>query len=933
MIITGCTDAGRSATPAALSGTNPEPQLTINLTPPATSTPPLQKTPTAATTTVGTNSRTPTPSREKQPTPEPTAPRPAQTTSEELYALTAPAIPAVRSSTTKGSGIVIEGNYVLTNMHVVWPDRTVELTFPDGIRLDNVRVAGVEPMADLALLGPVEFDGEPIQFHNADEPPVGARVYLIGYPGEVEKSPQPTIVDGVISRTRQWPAPGLTYLQTDAATTGGQSGGALLDAEGHLLGISGFKFTNANFALALSSSNIVPIVEKLKRGEPGSILGNRNIPEYGGEPDAKIALANRWGTELFTFEQRSGTTVRLQPNCDGEGSLRILDTFEEIHQADASEQQVEITLSRSGLHFLELQAASDQPLTCSLVSNIHLQRLDDQDDSRILKPGDRVAGSLDHYFDTDWYILELNEVAKVRITADSLHVDTVVHLHCTTCGAGQYAADDNSGGGLFQHNSQVVYLSPQKGRYFIVVSQAGKTEGGYHLSVERARFRDTPTKVETLQAATQNPDIERTIDDSYECLKAEGEVRDFFLAKMEEALVEEGMTEEGARTTALAWLENKELILTMFRSAFEDQSWKPGGWLYEQCIEDRARVVDTPSSASPGGTLPVSASSEDSQDSARVGRIVHYPEKTTIKNHHAGVTVNDAIISATFGNPYGAQSGRWDYGFYIRNDRGTNRGTFMYLAVTSEGNWQLKWRDRATKTTETIHQSTVDNLNTGPGEENTLWVAAIGNRGAFFINDEFVSMLDLSASNRAGDVAVITGVYSGHEQAGAATPYRAFRILSLERTHGMKGQYVDPVTTPGSSHQTEVVAQDLIAEARFATDPNSRWHRAFALSGKSEDALHTAGVDHRKMWFHRICDQDGCETRAEGPLPHDIGDEIYLLLFSFRAKGLLFVDDQFVAHLKLSDQPDERELSLAVGTYDDDAARVQMLNFNVWTTD
>ncbi len=865
--------------------------------------------------------------REPQPTPEPTVGPTLETSAAELYALTAPSIAWVSSTRSQGSAVVIEGNYLLTNLHVVWPDRAVTLVFPDRQRLDHVPVIATDPMSDLALLGPIEFDGETLAFRDPTDLAVGSRLFLVGYPGEVETFPVPTIVDGVLSRTRHWLAPGLTFLQTDAATAGGQSGGALIDSEGRLLGISGFKFTEANYALVLSSGNIAPIVAKLKRGEPASILGKRDLPEYGGEFDAKIALASRWRTERFAFETTGGKPVRFNPNCDGEGKLRILNARDETHEADAGVTQLEATLSQGGVHFLEFQATSDRPLTCDLMSTIRLQPLDDPDDGRILEPGDAIAGSLDYFFDTDWYILELDEGIKVRVTADSLNVDTVVHVHCTACGAGHYAVDDDSGGGLFGNNSQVVYLSPQKGRYFVTVSQKTKSQGGYYLSVTKAPPSATLTEIKTLQVGPESPDIDQMLENAYQCLAGANEFREAFLATLEQGLVDQGMTEEGARATALSWLENKELMLAMFRSAAEKEEWDLQNEWYQHCVERQV-----PAEPLPGSALPTTASGGVHTSPPKAGRIQHNPNKDTIKSHHAGVTVKDAIISATFKNPYSAQSGQWDYGFYIRDDRRTNRGTFMYLAVTSEGNWHLKWRDRATKATQTIQQGTVDNLHTGLGEENTLWVAAIGNRGVFFFNNEFVSMLELSASNRAGDAAVITGVFSGNEQIGRTTRYREFRVLPLERTHGTKSEYVVPVGIQGGGQQTEVAARDLVTEARFMIDPNSRWQRAFALHGKDGAAGHIAGVDHRELWFHRICDQDGCAAQEEGPLPQDTGDEVYLLFFAFGANGLLFVDDQFVAHLDLADQPNERELSLAVGTYDGDVGRVQMRNFSVWTT-
>ena len=50
---------------------------------------------------------------------------------------------------------------------------------------------------------------------------------LITYPGESEPFPQPAISQGILSRLREWEPIGMTYLQTDADISAGQSGGVL----------------------------------------------------------------------------------------------------------------------------------------------------------------------------------------------------------------------------------------------------------------------------------------------------------------------------------------------------------------------------------------------------------------------------------------------------------------------------------------------------------------------------------------------------------------------------------------------------------------------------------------------------------------------------------------------------------------------------------
>ena len=76
-------------------------------------------------------------------------------------------------------------------------------------------------LADLAVIGPVETDAPPLVLSQDVVTAVGSPVYLIGYPGESEVFPQPTLATGLLSNIRRWPAADLTYYQTDASTVGG----------------------------------------------------------------------------------------------------------------------------------------------------------------------------------------------------------------------------------------------------------------------------------------------------------------------------------------------------------------------------------------------------------------------------------------------------------------------------------------------------------------------------------------------------------------------------------------------------------------------------------------------------------------------------------------------------------------------------------------
>jgi S1-C subfamily serine protease len=195
---------------------------------------------------------------------------------KEIYQEISPAIPYVATPMGSGSGVLVRlGNaqYVLTNSHVVWPYPWAEVYFPATEERMEVEVYDWDLVADMALLGPVDVDIKPVAFPRRLTAEIGDEVYQIGYPAEVDYAPTPTLTRGVVSRFRTWENAGLTYLQSDAAITGGQSGGALIAADGTLLGLTTFHYEV--FSLAVSVSDVRQRAAQMIRGEDADRLGVR----------------------------------------------------------------------------------------------------------------------------------------------------------------------------------------------------------------------------------------------------------------------------------------------------------------------------------------------------------------------------------------------------------------------------------------------------------------------------------------------------------------------------------------------------------------------------------------------------------------------------------------------------------------------------------
>ena len=427
---------------------------------------------------------TPIPAPTDTPTPTPVA----QMSAAEVYSLVSPSIPFIETPTGTGSGVLIEGGYVVTNYHVVWPYEAVWVVFPDGTELQNVPVVGWDSMADLAVLGPVDVSAWPLKLEDGEGMAAGSELFLVGYPAEVEEFPEPSITRGILSRFRERERLGMTYLQTDAAIAGGQSGGALVNSQGGVVGISTYSFSEAGFGLATSATDDAPILEKLIQGEFTSGLGDRRFPAGSGDFEFDVELANLWDTRAFVLDAAAGTTLGVELEGTEDGLFRVYDPFGLLLEVDDGETGIEsgaVDLLVDGIHFLQVEMFTGEPSTFDLTSTIRLKPFHDPDDGRTIAVGETVVGNIDFYFDLDWYSIRLEEGETVKISTDSINVDTLLYVDFPNSQEGQVVSDDDSGGGLSSTNSELVYRAPKTGEYFIAVTDAvGDGFGGYYLSVE-----------------------------------------------------------------------------------------------------------------------------------------------------------------------------------------------------------------------------------------------------------------------------------------------------------------------------------------------------------------------------------------------------------------------------------------------------------------
>ena len=148
--------------------------------------------------------------------------------------------PQQRERTGSGSGVIIrEDGYIVTNNHVIDGATKIEVTLNSN-QTYPAKLVGTDPATDVALLK-IEASGLPtIPFGDSDKLRLGEWVIAIGSPYDLRS----TITAGIVSAKGR-SMPNYTgefkiesFIQTDAAVNPGNSGGALVDKSGNLVGIN-----------------------------------------------------------------------------------------------------------------------------------------------------------------------------------------------------------------------------------------------------------------------------------------------------------------------------------------------------------------------------------------------------------------------------------------------------------------------------------------------------------------------------------------------------------------------------------------------------------------------------------------------------------------------------------------------------------------------
>ncbi len=209
-----------------------------------------------------------------------------------------------------GSGVIISPDgYIVTNNHVISGASALEITLNNKKKY-AAKIVGVDKANDIALLK-VDAENLPhLSFANSDDLNIGEWVLAVGNPYNLTS----TVTAGIVSaKGRDLLGSGRTesYIQTDAVVNSGNSGGALVDTNGDLVGINTMITSTTGsyigYSFAVPSNIAKKIVEDIMEfGDVKRAYIGINYLELTGENYKELGVSNTQGVIIMNVLEGTG---------------------------------------------------------------------------------------------------------------------------------------------------------------------------------------------------------------------------------------------------------------------------------------------------------------------------------------------------------------------------------------------------------------------------------------------------------------------------------------------------------------------------------------------------------------------------------------------------------------------------------------------------
>lgn len=273
------------------------------------------------------------------------------------------------TATASGSGIIIsEDGYILTNNHVVSSSSSesssyyqiseatkISVTLFDDETEYEAKIVGQDEQTDLAVIKVEKTGLTKAEFADSDDVKVGEFAMAVGNPVNMTSTVTTGIVSAVNRKITDSDGKTYTCIQTDAAINSGNSGGALVNSEGNVIGINTLKLSGTGiegigFAIPINATTDVTSqliqYSKVKRpyiGVSGIDLDESTAKKYNLVVGVYIKTV-----EDFSAAEKGGLKAGdVIIEADGK-SIKTMDELNEIKNSHQIGEEIKLKINRDG---------------------------------------------------------------------------------------------------------------------------------------------------------------------------------------------------------------------------------------------------------------------------------------------------------------------------------------------------------------------------------------------------------------------------------------------------------------------------------------------------------------------------------------------------------------------------------------------------------